>query len=147
MSSATEAVSGREIVPRRALRTLSRFWAWLFLLGLVVFFSITGQGFFDLFNFQGIGANMAILLIMALGQTFVIITGGIDLSTGYVMGLASVAAALVMVRLGAEWRPAPRRAWSTGSSRRGCTSHHSSSRSGCWASPGAPASSSPADSR
>ena len=103
MSSATEAVSGREIVPRRALRTLSRFWAWLFLLGLVVFFSITGQGFFDLFNFQGIGANMAILLIMALGQTFVIITGGIDLSTGYVMGLASVAAALVMVRLGAGW--------------------------------------------
>jgi ribose transport system permease protein len=39
------------------------------------------------------------MLIMALGQTFVIISGGIDLSTGFVMGLASVGAALAMSRL------------------------------------------------
>jgi ribose transport system permease protein len=72
----------------------------LFLLTLVLFFSVTGKGFFDLFNFQAMGANVAIMLIMALGQTFVIIAGGIDLSTGFVMGLASVAAALAMSRLG-----------------------------------------------
>jgi ribose transport system permease protein len=45
---------------------------------------------------------MAIVLIMALGQTFVIILGGIDLSTGFVMGLATVVAALVMTRLAAS---------------------------------------------
>src|SRR5260370_18379165 len=43
---------------------------------------------------------MALVLIMALGQTFVIISGGIDLSTGFVMGMASVTAALVMSRMG-----------------------------------------------
>jgi ribose/xylose/arabinose/galactoside ABC-type transport system permease subunit len=69
-------------------------------LALVVFFSLTGKGFFDLFNFQAMGANVAVMLIMALGQTFVIIAGGIDLSTGFVMGLASVGAAMAMSRLG-----------------------------------------------
>jgi ribose/xylose/arabinose/galactoside ABC-type transport system permease subunit len=99
---ATPAGAFDEIEPRRPrlLEALGQFWAWLFLLGLVGFFSLTGPGFLDLFNLQSIGANTAILLIMALGQTFVIIAGGIDLSTGFVMGLASVAAAMAMTRLG-----------------------------------------------
>src|SRR2546421_5986167 len=79
--------------------TLSNFWAWIFLLVLVAFFSLSGPGFFDIFNFQSIGANMSLVLIMALGQTFVIIAGGIDLSTGYVMGLSSVAASVAMTHL------------------------------------------------
>ena len=54
--------------PNRGLEFLSRFWAWLFLLVLVVIFSVTGRGFLDLFNFQAIGANMAIMLIMAWGS-------------------------------------------------------------------------------
>ena len=41
----------------RLLRLAGQFWAWLFLLVLVIFFSVTGRGFFDLFNFQAIGAN------------------------------------------------------------------------------------------
>ena len=84
----------------RIVQLVGQFWAWLFLLVLVIFFSVTGKGFFDLFNFQALGANQSIMLIMALGQTFVIIAGGIDLSTGFVMGLASVGAALAMSRLG-----------------------------------------------
>src|SRR5436305_1919218 len=79
-----------EARPNRLLELVGQFWAWLFLLVLVVFFSVTGKGFFDLFNFQAMGANVAIMLIMALGQTFVIISGGIDLSTGFVMGLAAI---------------------------------------------------------
>lgn len=90
----------REPVANRVLQVLGQFWASLFLLLLIAFFSVTGKGFFDLFNFQAMGANVAIMLIMALGQTFVIIAGGIDLSTGFVMGLASVGAALAMSRLG-----------------------------------------------
>jgi ribose/xylose/arabinose/galactoside ABC-type transport system permease subunit len=91
-----------EPAANRLLQVVGQFWAWFFLLLLVVFFSLTGKGFFDLFNFQAMGANVAIMLIMALGQTFVIISGGIDLSTGFVMGLASVGAALAMSRLGNE---------------------------------------------
>jgi ribose/xylose/arabinose/galactoside ABC-type transport system permease subunit len=68
---------------RHPVELIGQLWAWLFLLLLIIIFSFTGQGFFSLLNFQNILANMAIVLIMALGQTFVIIAGGIDLSTGY----------------------------------------------------------------
>lgn len=78
-------------------------WAWLFLFILLAFFSLTGEGFFSIFNLQSILANMAIMLIMALGQTFVILAAGIDLSTGFVMGLASVVGAIVMSALGQTW--------------------------------------------
>jgi len=88
--------------PLRPLDIVSRGWSWLFLLVLLIFFSITGQGFLNIYNFQTIGADMSLVLIMALGQTFVIISGGIDLSTGFVMGMASVAAALVMSGLGSS---------------------------------------------
>src|SRR5213082_1772457 len=84
----------------RPLDIVSRGWSWLFLFVLIIFFSIFGQGFLNVYNFQTIGADMALVLIIALGETFVIISGGIDLSTGFVMGMASVAAALVMSNLG-----------------------------------------------
>src|SRR5713226_3251790 len=86
----------------RPLDIVSKGWSWLFLFVLIIFFSITGQGFLNIYNFQTIGADMALVLIMALGQTFVIISGGIDLSTGYVMGLAAVAASLAMNYVGAR---------------------------------------------
>ena len=88
--------------PVRPLDILSRGWSWLFLLVLIIFFSIFGQGFLNVYNFQTIGADMALVLIMALGQTFVIISGGIDLSTGFVMGMSSVTAALVMSNMGSR---------------------------------------------
>src|SRR2546425_10764714 len=101
---ASKIIAGYARDPAKVLgkpaEILSKFWAWIFLLVLVIFFSIAGPGFFDIFNFQSIGADMSIALIMALGQTFVIISGGIDLSTGFVMGMASVAAALVMSGMG-----------------------------------------------
>src|SRR2546425_11725847 len=88
--------------PLKPLDIVSRGWSWLLLLVLIIFFSIFGQGFLNVYNFQTIGADMSLVLIMALGQTFVIISGGIDLSTGFVMGMASVVAALVMSGLGSS---------------------------------------------
>lgn len=78
------------------LDTLSAIWAWLFLLILVVFFSVASPVFLTPFNIQNILANMAILTIIAIGQTFVIISGGIDLSAGWVLGMTSVVAALII---------------------------------------------------
>jgi len=75
----------------RILSFIGRMWAWLFL-GLLIFVFSFSKGFFQLGNFQAVLANNAILLVLALGQTFVIISGGIDLSTGFAMGLASVTA-------------------------------------------------------
>ena len=95
-SSGGADTAGAPGVGVQAVRLIGRVWAWLFLLALIAFFTATAPHFFDLFNFQAMGANTAIVLVLALGQTFVIITGGIDLSVGYVMGLATVVISLIM---------------------------------------------------
>ena len=54
------------------------------------------DAFASLDNFFNITRNFAFIGIMALGMTAVIITGGIDLSVGSIMGLVGVAAGLVL---------------------------------------------------
>jgi inositol transport system permease protein len=81
------------------LALLSRFWPWLFLCVLLVFFEACAQVsdhrsfLLNAYNLQSIGLAAAAPLLLALGQTFVIITAGIDLSVGFVMGLAAVCVA------------------------------------------------------
>ncbi len=87
---------------RSLLDTLSAFWAWIFLFALVLFFSVSSPVFLTPFNLQNILANMSILTIIAIGQTFVIIAAGIDLSSGWVLGMVSVVAALSMTALPPE---------------------------------------------
>ena len=52
--------------------------------------------FLNPFNVQSIALFAAFPLLLGLGQTFVIIAGGIDLSVGFVMGFAAVIMARVM---------------------------------------------------
>ena len=82
---------------------LSRVWAWAFLGLLIVFFivsvPITSGGavnFLTLRNSQNILVAITPILLLGLGQTFVIIGKGIDLSVGWVMSLGSVLAALAI---------------------------------------------------
>jgi ribose transport system permease protein len=90
-------------------------WAWVFLACLIVFFTvstnITSEGsvnFLTLGNSQNILLNITPVLLLGLGQTFVIISGGIDLSVGWVMGLASVVSATGIVSLiDAGWSEPP----------------------------------------
>lgn len=89
---------------RQTILLLSRVWAWIFLFGLILFFAIsvnisTGGDvtFLSLRNSQNILMAITPVLLMGLGQTFVIIAAGIDLSVGWVMGLSSVVCALVTV--------------------------------------------------
>ncbi|CAN5763918.1 ABC transporter permease [soil metagenome] len=87
---------------KRIILSISRFWAWVFLLGLVLFFwtavRISSDGdvnFLTLRNMMNVLVAITPVLLMGLGQTFVIISGGIDLSVGWVMGLASVVSGVV----------------------------------------------------
>jgi ribose transport system permease protein len=89
---------------KRLVLGISRGWAWVFLFGLIAFFAtsvyITQDiNFLNLRNTQLILSTIVSVLLMGLGQTFVIISGGIDLSVGWVMGLASVVSAKVTVEL------------------------------------------------
>jgi ribose transport system permease protein len=91
---------------RRLILAVSRVWAWVFLFGMILFFtvsvSITSDGvinFLSIKNAEITLMTITSVVLMGLGQTFVIISGGIDLSVGWVMGLASVVSAKVMVAL------------------------------------------------
>lgn len=94
--------SSKPITQRSWIDVLGSLWAWLFLGILLIVFSIGSPVFFTPVNLQNILANMVLLTIVAFGQTFVIITGGIDLSAGWVMGMVTVISAIVMNRFAPE---------------------------------------------
>src|ERR1700728_3908136 len=81
------------------LMRIAELRAWLFLIVLTVFFEVWariayGSSFIlNVYNLQSISVFATAPLLLALGQTFVIISAGIDLSLGFVMGLSSVIAA------------------------------------------------------
>lgn len=105
--SRTEVALGTQPDRRkRLILAFSRVWAWVFLAGLISFFaasvSVQSGGdvnFLTIRNSQNILMAIVPVLLMGLGQTFVVIAAGIDLSVGWVMGLASVVSALVIVAL------------------------------------------------
>lgn len=63
------------------------------LIALVMLFSLISEPFRQPENFYNIGLQAPITVIIAVGQTLVIAAGGIDLSVGSVLALASVNAA------------------------------------------------------
>lgn len=64
--------------------------AFASLIILVIIFSIASSNFFQFSNLVGILVSTAVIGVLALGATFVIITGGIDLALGTVMTFSSV---------------------------------------------------------
>ncbi len=89
--------------PKQFVLALSRFWAWAFLALMIVIFVITvpivsngAVNFLTVRNSQNILVAITPILLLGLGQTFVIIAAGIDLSVGWVMSLASVLSALAI---------------------------------------------------
>jgi ribose/xylose/arabinose/galactoside ABC-type transport system permease subunit len=76
------------------------------LIALVLFglASLRYDGFFSLGVFVNLIDDNAFLGIAAIGMTFVILSGGIDLSVGSMIGVTSVASALLVER--AHWHPA-----------------------------------------
>jgi ribose/xylose/arabinose/galactoside ABC-type transport system permease subunit len=103
VTRASSAPSGMRTSEQRILLFLSGIWAWVFLALLVLFFVVavpltTGGSvnFFTVRNSQNILVAIIPVLLLGLGQTFVIIGAGIDLSVGWVMSLASVLSALAL---------------------------------------------------
>ena len=85
----------------RWLAFLAAFRAWLFLAILLATFEIwahvayNSTFVFNPLNVKSIALFTVTPLLLALGQTFVIISGGIDLSVGFTMGLSAVVTAHV----------------------------------------------------
>jgi len=85
----------------RILIFLGKNWAFLFLVMMLILFSILGDNFLTVNNFNNIILGISSLLLLASGETFVIISGGIDLSIGFTMGFVCVSTAIIMRDLNA----------------------------------------------
>jgi ribose/xylose/arabinose/galactoside ABC-type transport system permease subunit len=91
----------------QAVGWLGRNWALLFLLLETVAFFVLGSRFYSLENLQNILVACTWILLLGVGETFVIITGGIDLSVGFVMGFSTVICAKFIVLLRGAGLPLP----------------------------------------
>lgn len=82
-------------VLQRVLRS-QPFWVTVVLLAISLVIGLYQPSFFTAQNIANITRNFAIFGIMALGMTCVIITAGIDLSVGSIMGLVGIVAGLFL---------------------------------------------------
>ncbi len=77
---------------------LKEYAVWIMLVVLVAVFSLAVPNFATTGNMVTILRQVANIGILSVGMTFVLISGGIDLSIGNQMGLVGVIAALLMVQ-------------------------------------------------
>ena len=110
--AATVPSQGRPPAPARkaAARLLARFaqsnlWLLIVLFGLIATFSILRpEAFATTTNFRNIALDASVLLVISVGTTFVIISGGIDIAIGSVLVFSGVVSARVMTGVDApEW--------------------------------------------
>ncbi len=74
------------------MMTLLKGRTFIVLIILVIFFSFASSSFLQVNTLTMVAKHVALYGILALGMTFVIITGGIDLSVGSVVGLVGMLA-------------------------------------------------------
>jgi len=74
----------------------------IIVLALFVIFSFISKGFFSINTFMNLLRQSSALALVAIGMTFIILTGGIDLSVGSCIALSGTVAALAMQRLGGQ---------------------------------------------
>ncbi len=97
--SATVA-AGEPTAPRRAssrarfVATVSRSGVLVALLALLLFGALRYDNFLSAYNLLELLRYNSMFALIALGMSFVIMTGGIDLSVGSVVAMSSVVAAL-----------------------------------------------------
>lgn len=91
-----EAVPGRFHLDR-----VIGFIPLVVLIALVVFFSLASPTFLSVQSVATMGAQAGILLCAAIGLTFVVLAGSIDLSVGAVALLTGTVVALAVDKLGA----------------------------------------------
>ena len=99
MTAQTPTAIQRSVARNGWLWTLVRFreaGISLFILMLVVAVTLRAPSFLSVDNFEDILLNISILAIVALAQTMVIITHGIDLSVSSMIGLVGMMVAFVV---------------------------------------------------
>ena len=87
----------------RRLLANSTVWILTILIGIIVVFTILAPSdFASSTNLRNVATDASVLLILAVGATYVIITAGIDLSIGSVLVFAGVVSAKAMNGIGGD---------------------------------------------
>ena len=94
--SLEEAAQNREQGPLGHMIRSQPFWVTVALGLICLVMSQISEVFFTEDNFFNVTRNFAFIGIIAMGMTAVIITGGIDLSVGSVVGLSGIVTGLVL---------------------------------------------------
>ncbi len=81
---------------KNILTLLSQYWIFIALIVLIVAFSLLSDSFLTKINLLNILRQVSIIGICAVGMTMIILTGGIDLSVGSMIGVAGMACALML---------------------------------------------------
>lgn len=102
-ASPADVVDPTPTPAQRVIAGLYEFRALVALILLIVALSFLSDSFFSTQNFLNVGQQVAVLSIVALGATFVIISGGIDLSVGSVLALSSAVFAAMFADYGFPW--------------------------------------------
>ena len=96
---------GRYFENRICVDILVNYLLWLVVILTVVAFSLTIPHFMSLRNAENIVTQVSITGILAIGMTYVIISGGIDLSVGSTLGLSAIVTGLIAREQYGLWLP------------------------------------------
>lgn len=96
IAASSDAQTVTEQRPNRLSQTIQRFAAFSGLIILCIFFSVASPHFLTTNNLLTVALQTSIIAIVAIGQTFVIIKAGIDLSVGSIVAISGVVAAQMM---------------------------------------------------
>ena len=75
-------------------------WVLIFLALEIAYFCFRSEGFANLNSLQMMLFYGVLVFLLATAELFVIVTGGIDLSLGYVLGFASIMSIKIIQKLG-----------------------------------------------
>jgi len=96
-------MTARETMPAASPRAVERMRGWAQSAGLLwVLFILCGvavwlsPNFIQIGNLLNVGRQVALFGIVSVGMTFVILTRGIDLSVGSIVGVVAVASAMML---------------------------------------------------
>ncbi|RVD18791.1 MAG: ABC transporter permease [Mesorhizobium sp.] len=79
------------------LLTVMKLRTFIALIAVLIFFSIAAPNFLSTANLILMSKHVALNAFLAMGMTFVIITGGIDLSVGSIVGLCGMVAGYLVL--------------------------------------------------
>ena len=79
------------------LLTLMKARTFIALIAVILFFSLAAPNFLSTANLILMSKHVALNAFLAMGMTFVIITGGIDLSVGSIVGLCGMVAGCLVL--------------------------------------------------